>query len=136
MIVVAGGKGGVGTTTLAVELALAMSRRHRRTLLVDAARGGDAAITCGIEPRHSLADVLAGGARCWKPSSRGRKAWRSFPACGERNERATLRRRPWSGYSNNGRRWGTRPTWCWSMRAMVPAGWPGDVRAMPTPCWR
>jgi flagellar biosynthesis protein FlhG len=60
VIVVAGGKGGVGTTTLAVNLALALSRRELRTLLVDAARGGHAATLCRLEPRWTLADVLAG----------------------------------------------------------------------------
>ncbi len=62
MIVVAGGKGGVGTTSVALLLAAALGQRRLRTVLVDAARAGDAATLCGIEPRHSLAEVLAG--RC------------------------------------------------------------------------
>ena len=60
VFVVAGGKGGVGTTTMAVNLALALSRRELHTLLVDAARGGHAATLCRLEPRWTLADVLAG----------------------------------------------------------------------------
>ena len=107
VIVVAGGKGGVGTTTLAVELALAMSRRDRRTLLVDAARGGDAAITCGIEPRHSLGrrvgrPVHAAGSH---PAGTGKPDDRSRRVGSGRRER--LHRRPrWSGCLTNGRRWG------------------------------
>ncbi len=58
-IVVFGGKGGVGTTTMAVNLAVALSQQGRRILICDAA-GGDAAVQCGIEPRFTLADVLSG----------------------------------------------------------------------------
>jgi flagellar biosynthesis protein FlhG len=59
-IVVAGGKGGVGTTTIAVNLAVAISKRGLRAVLVDAAPGGDATILCRLEPRYTLADVLSG----------------------------------------------------------------------------
>ncbi len=66
LVVVAGGKGGVGTTTVALGLAAALAESGRRTLLVDAdSRGGDAALMCGIEERYTLADVLA-GRRTWK----------------------------------------------------------------------
>jgi flagellar biosynthesis protein FlhG len=61
LVVVAGGKGGVGTTTVALNLAAAIAQTGQRTLLVDAdPRGGDAALLCGIEERHTLGDVLAG----------------------------------------------------------------------------
>jgi flagellar biosynthesis protein FlhG len=60
VIAVAGGKGGVGTTTVAVNLAFMLSRRELRTVLVDAAGSGGAGALCQIEPRHCLADVLAG----------------------------------------------------------------------------
>ncbi len=58
-IVVFGGKGGVGTTTIAVSLAVALAQEGQRSLLCDAA-GGDVALQCRLEPRHTLADVLAG----------------------------------------------------------------------------
>ena len=58
-IVVFGGKGGVGTTTIAVNLAAALAQQEGPSLLCDAA-GGDAALQCGLEPRHTLADALAG----------------------------------------------------------------------------
>ncbi len=58
-IVVFGGKGGVGTTTIAVNLAVALVRQAERSLLCDAA-GGDVALQCRLEPRYTLADALAG----------------------------------------------------------------------------
>ena len=54
-----GGKGGVGTTTIAVNLAVALAQQAECSLLCDAA-GGDVALQCRLEPRHALADVLAG----------------------------------------------------------------------------
>lgn len=61
LLVVTGGKGGVGTTTVSLKLAEVLTRAGKRVLLVDAdPRGGNAALLCGIEERHSLADVLAG----------------------------------------------------------------------------
>ena len=63
LVCVAGGKGGVGATTIAVNLAGGLARHGPRTVLVDAdPRGGDARMLCHLEPRHTIADVLAG--RC------------------------------------------------------------------------
>src|SRR5207302_810817 len=60
-IVVSAGKGGVGTTTVAVNLATALARQGCRTVLVDADfSGADAALLCGIESRDTIADVLSG----------------------------------------------------------------------------
>jgi len=59
LVVVAGGKGGVGVTTVAVHLAMAAARLGRSTLLVDAdPQGGDVATLCGLRQRYNLADVL------------------------------------------------------------------------------
>ena len=61
LAVVASGKGGVGTTTIAVNLSIAAARTGLRTVLVDADQdGGDAAILCGLEERYTIADVLSG----------------------------------------------------------------------------
>lgn len=60
-VVVAGGKGGVGTTTIAVNLAVALARDGHRTVLVDGNLGtADAAGLCGTREAYHIADVLAG----------------------------------------------------------------------------
>jgi flagellar biosynthesis protein FlhG len=61
-IVVTGGKGGVGATTVAINLAATLAQHGRRTVLVDAAPNADAAHLVGIdvERGHTLEDVLAG----------------------------------------------------------------------------
>lgn len=54
-----GGKGGVGTTTLAVNVATAFATSPVSTLLVDLhVSYGDAALFVGTEPRFSVADAL------------------------------------------------------------------------------
>ncbi len=65
LVAVTGGKGGVGATTVAVNLAAALAERGQRVVLVDAARPrGDLADVVGIAAtfERSLGDVLAG--RC------------------------------------------------------------------------
>lgn len=53
-----GAKGGIGTTTLAINAATALAKRER-TLFIDLhATGGDAAVFLGVEPRFSVADAL------------------------------------------------------------------------------
>ena len=60
LVVFAGGKGGVGTTTLALGIAVAFAERGSRTMLVDADTEGPAvAALCGIEESATLADVLS-----------------------------------------------------------------------------
>ena len=59
-LMVAGGRDGVGTTTVALNLAIEASRAGRRVLLVDAdSNRGDAASICRLEERYTLADVLS-----------------------------------------------------------------------------
>jgi flagellar biosynthesis protein FlhG len=61
LVVVTGGKGGVGTTTVAVNLAVALALDGRRTVLVDADLGrADAATLCRAGDGNTVADVLAG----------------------------------------------------------------------------
>lgn len=53
-----GAKGGIGTTTLAVNAATSLAKRER-TLYIDLhATGGDAAVFLGAEPRFSVIDAL------------------------------------------------------------------------------
>ncbi|MBL9123109.1 MAG: AAA family ATPase [Planctomycetaceae bacterium] len=59
-LTVCGGKGGVGTTTVALGIAAALARSGRRVLLVDGDFGGpDLAALTATDPRYTLVDVLA-----------------------------------------------------------------------------
>jgi flagellar biosynthesis protein FlhG len=61
-IAVTGGKGGVGKSTVAVNLAVAYARRGARTLAVDGDLGmADLNLLLGLAPERSLLDVLQGG---------------------------------------------------------------------------
>ena len=61
LVVIAGAKGGVGATTVAVNLAVVLAGQGRRTVLVDAdPDGGNAAMLAGFEERYTIADVLRG----------------------------------------------------------------------------
>ncbi len=57
LIAIAGAKGGVGATTLAVNVAAALATGHR-TLLIDLEASGTDAIHLGLEPQHGLADLI------------------------------------------------------------------------------
>lgn len=60
LVVLSGGKGGVGVTTLAVNLAVASAQQGSRVVLVDADfHQGDIASHCGLHDTGSVADVLA-----------------------------------------------------------------------------
>lgn len=59
-IAVVGARGGVGATTVALELGTALGRLGREVLLVDAAPAGDIALRCRLPEGDNLADVLAG----------------------------------------------------------------------------
>jgi flagellar biosynthesis protein FlhG len=57
------GKGGVGTSNLVLNLAIALGEMDERVVVVDADLGlANLDLLCGITPRYDLGDVLAG--RC------------------------------------------------------------------------
>ncbi|HEX6988732.1 MAG TPA: P-loop NTPase [Bacillota bacterium] len=61
VLVVASGKGGVGKTNLAVNLAVALQQRGHRVLVLDADLGlGNVETLCGLHCASHLADFLAG----------------------------------------------------------------------------
>jgi flagellar biosynthesis protein FlhG len=63
VIAVSGGKGGVGKTSTAVNLAIALIARGRRVTLLDADLGlANVDVLLGLKPRRTLADVFAGTA--------------------------------------------------------------------------
>lgn len=60
-VAVTSGKGGVGKTSLAVNLALLLSRAGRSVRLIDADFGlSNAEVLLGVAPRYSLEDVVRG----------------------------------------------------------------------------
>src|SRR4029079_7148240 len=60
-LVLTSGKGGVGTSNLALNLAIALGELGRRVLLVDADLGlANIDLLCGLAPACDLGDVLAG----------------------------------------------------------------------------
>jgi len=61
VLTVTGGKGGVGKTNICANLAIALSRLGRRVMLLDADLGmANVDTLLGIQPLHSLADVVRG----------------------------------------------------------------------------
>ncbi len=61
-LVFTSGKGGVGTSNLALNLALALAARGKRVTLVDADFGlANLDLLCGVTPACDLGDVLASG---------------------------------------------------------------------------
>lgn len=62
LITVASGKGGVGVTSVAVNLAIALAGEGRRAVLVDAdLQKSDAGLLCELaEPQRTVADILSG----------------------------------------------------------------------------
>ena len=73
LVVVTSGKGGVGTTSIALNLAIALARDGRRTVLVDAdLEGADASKLCQLdEPAGSIAEILSGGQSVHETLQRG-----------------------------------------------------------------
>lgn len=60
-VAVASGKGGVGKTSLCVNLAVALARRNLRATLIDGDLGlANADVLCGVSPRGHLGHVIRG----------------------------------------------------------------------------
>ena len=61
IIAISSGKGGVGKTSISVNLALQLAREGQRVCLFDADLGlANINILLGLQPRHTLADVIEG----------------------------------------------------------------------------
>lgn len=92
-IAVTSGKGGVGKTTIATNLALALARADHRTLLLDADLGmANVDILLGIQPEFTLLDVISGQHRLQDIVVGGPGNLQIIPAASGRRELATLER--------------------------------------------
>ena len=61
VIAVTGGKGGVGKTSVAVNLAASLAAAHKRVILLDGDLGlANVDVFLGLSPRYTLAHVLSG----------------------------------------------------------------------------
>ena len=81
VIAVASGKGGVGKTTVSVNLALALQQAGRRTLLLDADLGlANVDVQLGLKPRHDLSHVLDGKCTLAETILRGPMGLQVVPA--------------------------------------------------------
>ena len=61
VLAITGGKGGVGKTSIAVNLATALAALRRRVVLLDGDLGlANADVFLGLSPRYTLAHVLSG----------------------------------------------------------------------------
>lgn len=81
VIAVTGGKGGVGKTTVAVNLSLALANIGRRVVLLDADLGlANIGVMLGLAPERTLADVVEGRCELRDVMLRGPGGVRIVPA--------------------------------------------------------
>ena len=98
VIGVSGGKGGVGKTNAAVNLALSLIARGRRVTLLDADLGlANVDVLLGLKPRRTLADVFAGNATLADVVITGPNGLRVVPASSGTQEMTHLSAREHAG---------------------------------------
>jgi flagellar biosynthesis protein FlhG len=79
-VAIASGKGGVGKSNIAANLAAALSEESRRVVLFDADMGcANADLLCGLSPKATLEDVLRGRCRLADVMLRGPGGFRLIP---------------------------------------------------------
>jgi flagellar biosynthesis protein FlhG len=90
-IAITSGKGGVGKTQIAANLAIAIAQRGRKLLLLDADLGlAGLDLALGVTPQHNLAAVLEGRMTPEEIMVEGPCGMRLLPACPGRYEMANL----------------------------------------------
>ncbi|HEX6832005.1 MAG TPA: P-loop NTPase [Rudaea sp.] len=91
VIAVTGGKGGVGKTTMSVNLAVALADSGRRTLLLDADLGlANVDVLLGLTPSRTLADVVDGRCTIADTIIEGPRGLMVVPAASGRRRMADL----------------------------------------------
>lgn len=82
IIAVASGKGGVGKTSLTVNLAIALAKAGKKVMILDADLGmANVDIMMGLTPRHNLHDVMEGRKRISDIVLEGWEGVKIVPGC-------------------------------------------------------
>ena len=93
VVAVTGGKGGVGKTSVSINLSIALAERGRRVVLLDADLGlANVDVLLGLRPKRNLADVLAGDCGLEDIMLDGPGGIRIIPASSGTQSMATLSR--------------------------------------------
>ncbi len=98
VLAVTGGKGGVGKTSVSINLGIALAERGRRVVLLDADLGlANVDVLLGLRPKRNLADVLAGDCGLADILIDGPGGLRIIPASSGTQSMVTLGRREHAG---------------------------------------
>ncbi|MGE0484890.1 MAG: AAA family ATPase [Gammaproteobacteria bacterium] len=101
VIAVTGGKGGIGKTTVSINLAAALAERGHDVLLLDADLGlANVDVLLGLAPTHTLADVVSGACELEDVILEGPLGMRIVPAASGIQHMAELDTRERAGLIN------------------------------------
>jgi len=93
IITIASGKGGVGKTSLTVNLAIALAQAGKKVMIMDADLGmANVDIMMGLTPRHTLHDVIQGRLPVSDIALEGWAGVKIIPGCSGIFEAASIQR--------------------------------------------